>query len=137
MTDNQRASDGAGQTRVGHCRQDETDIYVGRGAGGRSMDDTEIGTRGWLGNPYRVEDGYTRAEAVDRFREDFEARLENDDEFRATVRELAGVVLGCWCQPLEAGSPRCHAEVIAEHADRLAVDEASKKTTDGGNSSNE
>ena len=120
MTDDQRTNGSAGQTRVGVCKQDATDVYVGRGDGGRSMHDTDIGTRGWLGNPYSVEDGYTRAEAIELFRQDFKDRLWNDDEFRAAVRELAGDVLGCWCQPLEANGPPCHAEVIAEYADRLA-----------------
>ena len=107
-------------TRVGHCKRDETDAYAGRGPGGRTMNNTEIGTRGWLGNPYRLADGYSRAESINLFRDDFEARLRADDEFRAAVRDLSGAVLGCWCQSLDDDEPACHAEVIAEHADRLA-----------------
>ena len=37
---------------------------------------------------------------------------------------LAGKTLGCWCQRLDEDSPACHAEVIAEHADRLARDQS-------------
>jgi len=107
------------ETRVGHCKRDETDVYAGRGPGGRSMNDTEIGSRGWLGNPHRLDDGHSRAESIDLFRDDFEARLRADDEFREAVRGLSGAVLGCWCQSLEDDGPACHAEVIAEHADRL------------------
>ena len=77
-------------------------------------------TRGWLGNPHRLEDGYTRAESIDLFRDDFEAKLRGDDEFREAVRELAEKTLGCWCQRVDDDSPACHGEVIAEHADRLA-----------------
>ena len=109
------------RTRVGHCKRDDTDIYVGRGTDGRSMIDTAIGTRGWLGNPHRLDDGYTRAESIALFREDFEARLRGDDEFRAAVRNLAGKTLGCWCRTLADDEPACHADVIAEHAHRLAV----------------
>jgi len=111
---------GTKRTQVGHCKRNETDVYVGRGAGGRSMNDTEIGSRGWLGNPYQLGDGYSRPESIDLFRDDFEARLQADDEFREAVRDLSGTVLGCWCQSLDDDSPACHAEVIAEHADRLA-----------------
>jgi hypothetical protein len=107
------------RTRVGHCKRDETDIYAGRGVAGRSMNNTEIGSRGWLGNPYTLADGYNRAESIDLFRDDFEARLRADDEFRAAVRNLSGTVLGCWCRSLNDDAPACHAEVIAEHADRL------------------
>lgn len=112
-------------TRVGHCKADETNVYVGRGTGGRNMTNTKIGVRGWLGNPHALDDGYTRGESIDLFRDDFEARLRGDEEFRDAVRDLAGETLGCWCRRIDDDSPACHAEVIAEHADRLAeVDDA-------------
>lgn len=110
------------RTRVGKCRDDEIDVYVGRGPGGRDMLETPIGERGWLGNPHTAED-YGREGAIKRFRKAFEHRLENDPEFRERVRDLGGrgLVLGCWCQRLDEDGPACHAEVIAEHADRLAA----------------
>jgi len=118
-----RQDDGAvTETRVGHCKHDSTDVYVGRGPGGRGMLSTPIGMRGWLGNPHAVDD-YGRDGSIDRFRKAFEHRLENDDEFRVRVRELAGSTLGCWCQRLDEDGPACHAEVIAEWADRLAEQE--------------
>ena len=107
------------ETRVGHCKADETDTYAGRGPGGRDMTETPVGERGWLGNPYTVED-YDRGESIARFKEAFYTRLDTDDEFRAAVRDLSGDVLGCWCQRLDADEPACHAEVIAQMADRLA-----------------
>ncbi|QCW05273.1 hypothetical protein [Natrinema pallidum] len=89
--------DGGVKTLVGHCRDDETDIYVGRGdRGDAHLNNTEIGKRGWLGNPYPKDD-YGRAECIELFRADFEDRLEAD-------------------------GPACHGEVIAEHADRLAAE---------------
>jgi len=107
------------ETTVGHCKQDPTDVYVGRGPGGRGMLETPIGERGWLGNPHTVDD-HGREGSIARFRKAFERRLETDPEFRARVRDLAGSTLGCWCQRLDADEPACHAEVIAEHADRFA-----------------
>ena len=75
--------------------------------------------RGWLGNPYPA-DEYGREECIEKFREAFEQKLENDPVFRRAVRDLAGKTLGCWCQSVDADGPACHGEVIAEHVDRLA-----------------
>jgi hypothetical protein len=107
-------------TRVGHCKADETDVYAGRGRNGRDMLSVgKPGMRGWLGNPFTVDD-HGREESIQKFREAFEDKLERDHEFRVRVRELHGETLGCWCQRLDDDGPSCHAEVIAEHADRLA-----------------
>jgi len=83
------------------------------------MLNTPVGDRGWLGNPHRVED-HGREGSIERFRRAFEYRLQNDAEFRARVRDLAGSTLGCWCRGVDEDSPACHGDVIAEHADRLA-----------------
>lgn len=107
------------RTRVGHCKMDSTDVYVGRGPSSRDMNETQVGERGWLGNPYTV-DLYDREESIEQFRSDFETRLAEDAGFRSRVRELSGAVLGCWCQRLDEDAPACHAEVIAEYADWLA-----------------
>jgi hypothetical protein len=115
----EHSSDGISQTRVGHCKADSTDVYVGRGPGGRSMLDTPIGERGWLGNPYPA-DEYGRGESIENFREAFEEKLKLNDAFREAVGDLAGRDLGCWCQRLDEDGPACHAEIIAEHADRIS-----------------
>ena len=109
-------------TRVGHTKADKTDVYAGRGAAGRDMNETRIGERGWLGNPHTL-DTYSRSESIGLFREDFEEKLRRDEEFRGAVRDLAGKTLGCWCQRIDENAPACHAEVIAEHADRLAEED--------------
>lgn len=117
-------SETAPKTRVGHCKKDSTDVYIGRGnRGDAHMLNTEIGKRGWLGNPFPVDD-HGRVQCVERFREEFEARLENDDEFRDAVAQLQGQILGCWCQRVNDDGPLCHGEVIAEHADRLGGDDS-------------
>jgi hypothetical protein len=109
------------RTRVGHCKQDETDVYAGRGPNGRDMFSVaKPGGRGWLGNPFPLADGITREESVESFRQAFEDKLERDAEFREAVGDLAGKTLGCWCQRLGEDEPACHAEIIAEHAVRIA-----------------
>jgi hypothetical protein len=132
MTDREQTtfSTATTPTRVGHVKHDPTEVYVGRGDGGDAhLLNTEIGDRGWLGNPFPV-DQYGRADCLNRYRTEFEARLDEDPDFRATVRGLAGMKLGCWCQRLTDDGPACHAEIIAEHADRLRRE--AMEPTDGG-----
>jgi hypothetical protein len=111
------------ETRVGHCKKDDCDVYIGRGPGARHMLQTPVGERGWLGNPHRVED-HGREGCIERFRTAFEHRLEENVHFRRAVKRLSGATLGCWCQTVDADGPACHGEVIAEWADRLAEREA-------------
>ena len=115
----QQTLTGGTSTRVGHTKKDSCTVYVGRGRRGDGhMMNTEIGNRGWVGNPFPV-DKHGRAGCIERFRTEFEARLDEDDEFREAVRGLHGEILGCWCQRLNDDGPACHGEVIAEWADRL------------------
>lgn len=112
-------------TRVGHVNHDTEaiDEYIGRTDNGTGhLNSIEIGDPGWLGNPYPKRE-HGRAECIELFREDFEDRLEDDERFREAIAELQGHVLGCYCQRLHDASPRCHGEVIAEHADRLGRDD--------------
>jgi hypothetical protein len=110
------------ETRVGHCRHDDVDVYIGRGENDAHLLNTDIGERGWLGNPFHVDD-HGRGQCIERFRAEFEARLQEDDEFREAVAQLKGKVLGCWCQRLEEDGPACHGEAIAEWVDRLVDDD--------------
>ena len=111
---------GGKKTRVGHCKKDAYDVYIGRGdRGDAHLLNTPIGTQGWLGNPFPGSE-YSRTESIERFRAVFEARLADDDEFRIAIRELTGQILGCWCQRLGNDGPGCHGEVIAKWTDRLA-----------------
>jgi len=112
------ASDGTEQTRVGHCKADETDVYVGRGPNGSHMHNTLVGNRGWLGNPFTVEE-YGREKSIRKFRTEFEKLIDTNPVFADAVAELSGKTLGCWCQRLVDEEPACHAEIIAEFADRL------------------
>lgn len=120
-------------TQVGHCKANDTDVYIGRGDQFANITTTPIGNRGWLGNPFVVETHArqahydsdavtvvpTRSESINRFRDVFEQRLNTDEEFRNAVAALAGSTLGCWCQHVSDDTPACHGEVIAEHADTI------------------
>lgn len=120
----QQTLSGGTETRVGHCKKDTTTVYIGRSRGGDGhMMNTPVGESGWLGNPFPV-DTQGRVQCIDRFRTEFESRLDEDDEFRTAVRGLQGEILGCWCQRLTDDGPGCHGEVIAEWADRLGGSES-------------
>lgn len=103
-------------TPVVHCKKDEFDVYVGRGQNQAHFQDTEIGTRGWLGNPHTLED-MTRSDSIMAFASDFHEVLfiEQQQEYIDAVTSLCGSTLGCWCKPKP-----CHGDVIAHAADLLA-----------------
>ena len=114
------------ETRVGHCQRDEVDAYIGRDRLDgelKHMNNTSIEEGGWLGNPYRLEDGYSSEESVQLFEEDLVERIESDPEFRDALTGLQGLVLGCWCRELGEDEPSCHGDIIAKHVDRLAAEE--------------
>jgi hypothetical protein len=126
------------QTRVGHCKADETDVYVGRGPGGRDMLSTAIGQRGWLGNPHTVteEDDsiwlkcptcdrkHSRQEAVRLYEAVLRTRLKYDEDFKEQFKQLRGKKLGRHCSPDEL----CHGEIILELLDEVS----SSQDSDGG-----
>lgn len=106
---------GTGRTEVVNLdRGDPYDVYIGRS--GKGLD-------GPFGN--YVEEGQNRYERVERFREAFRQRLENDEAFRLAVEALRGKKLGCFCMPL-----RCHGMVIVEHLEGLSYDEQSADYVD-------
>lgn len=113
-------------TQVGHCQRDDVDVYIGRDRRNdelKHMNNTSIEEGGWLGNPYRLEDGYSREESVQLFEEDLVNRIETDPDFRRALIDLHGLVLGCWCQELDEDDPSCHGEIIVKHVDRLATED--------------
>ena len=108
-------------TTVVNVRLDLCDCYIGRkGVGGsRHMLNTKAGEPGWLGNPFRPNEG----DAIGRFRLAFKQRLKDDGEFRLAVLALRGKRLGCWCagkDGLTADGPvKCHGQVIAAFVDSV------------------
>jgi len=110
-------------TRVGHCRHDNTSIYIGRDSDSdgnlKHLNNTPVGERGWLGNPYPLDEGHTRKESVALFVEDLLNRVDSDPEFAKALFELQGEDLGCWCQRLDEDRPLCHGEALARVIDSI------------------
>jgi len=93
------------QTIVVNIYKERFDVYIGRG--GRGED-------GYFGNPFRMENGTTREDAIQKFQKYFSERIEKDSEFRRRVLELKGKKLGCFCKP-----KACHGDVIAEWLNKM------------------
>jgi hypothetical protein len=87
-------------TRVVHCKREKFDVYIGRPSR-------------W-GNPYTFKKG-TIAEFVvpkDEVIPRYEAWLKQQPELMASLHELKGKTLGCWCKPAA-----CHGDILARLAD--------------------
>jgi len=125
-------------TQVGHCKQDDHDVYIGRDRDDgeiRHAANTPIETRGWLGNQFVIEAKAsqihreqadielveTREESVERFMQYLLDRIDAEPAFgRALYERVRGKTLGCWCQSVDADEPLCHGEVIAAAADKIS-----------------
>src|SRR6266568_4136135 len=88
------------QTVVVNIYNEQFDAYIGRA--GRGED-------GYFGNPFRMGNGTSREDAVERFQRYFADRIEKDSEFKRRVLALKGKRLGCFCKP-----KACHGDVIAD-----------------------
>lgn len=74
-----------------HCKRDPYDVYIGRGSK-------------W-GNPFVIGRDGTREEVIGFYRE----WIRKQPSLLASLGELRGKVLGCWCAPKP-----CHGEVLLE-----------------------
>ena len=74
-----------------------------------------VGRPGMFGNPFKINDGFTREEAVARFRKTLEWRTQWKQEIQWALR---GKDLACWCPLVDKdGNPvPCHADVLLEIA---------------------
>lgn len=101
----------APRTRVVRMRRkggkvvQDCDVYVGRRCtmGGWNLPESK-----WH-NPFVARDR-DRSVAAAQYRE----WIQKQPELMAALGELKGKVLGCWCAPQS-----CHADVLAELADRV------------------
>ena len=84
-------------TRVVHCKREKYDVYIGRPSK-------------W-GNPFKLYPGDDRAEVLARY----EAWLRQQPHLMASLHELRGKVLGCWCAP-----KLCHGDVLAKLAEEVS-----------------
>ena len=81
-------------SRVVHCKSESYDVYVGRPSK-------------W-GNPFQIGPNRTREQTI----EAYEKWIVRQPDLIASLPELRGKVLGCWCAPRA-----CHGDVLARLAD--------------------
>ncbi len=77
--------------RVVHCKKEKYNIYIGRPSK-------------W-GNSFTIGKDGNREEVIQKYI----AWLENQPELLASIHELKGKILGCWCSP-----NACHGDILAE-----------------------
>lgn len=87
--------------RVVHCKKAKYDVYIGRPSKWGNPFSHKEGTLA----TYKVKD---RQEAIDRYRE----WIQTQPQLLASLKELEGKVLGCWCKP-----QACHGDVLVELLD--------------------
>ena len=89
--------------KVVHCKRAAFDVYIGRGSK-------------W-GNPFSHKKGTkarhvvkSRTEAIEKYKE----WVLNQPELMASLRDIKGKTLGCWCKP-----KACHGDVLMELANLI------------------
>jgi hypothetical protein len=80
--------------RVVHFKREPFDVYIGRPSK-------------W-GNPFAIGKDGTRADVIRKY----EGWLRTQPALLATLPELRGKVLGCWCAP-----QACHGDVLVRLAE--------------------
>jgi Domain of unknown function (DUF4326) len=92
------------KTRLVHCMKEPYDIYIGRGYHDYKRDIHLIESK-WS-NPYRIDVDGTREEVIEKYRDYI---INERPDLIASLSELEGKRLGCWCVP----NP-CHGDVLIE-----------------------
>src|SRR5512134_2394141 len=92
---------------VVNLRKEKYDVYGGRPKGVADCSLLKPGEHGWLGNPFVVGLDGSRDQCIARFKRYFWKRVNQDTEFRAAVKALAGKRVGCFCKPQS-----CHLDVV-------------------------
>lgn len=108
-----------GTIEVGHVRS-KFDLYGGRGRNDdnlRHTQNTEPTRRGWLGNPYTMDEKTPteRRRVIAAYLRAFLERIETDAEFRDAVEGLRGQRVACWCRGVSAERTPdnwCHLDVV-------------------------
>jgi hypothetical protein len=86
------------------------DYYGARGSKNAHLLNTTPGHRGWLGNPYRLQD-HDRREAIAKYAKAFLGRVQTPG-FADRVEQLRGARVACWCRRSDEHEPRCHLDVV-------------------------
>lgn len=76
---------------VEHCKKALYDVYIGRPSK-------------W-GNPFVIGKDGDRDRVLDKYR----TWVMTQPELMASLHELEGKILGCWCSP-----KRCHGDILAD-----------------------
>lgn len=92
------------KTKVVHVSRSLYDVYIGRGT------DPKTGLLGKWGNPFLVGKDGTRSEVIQKYKE----WIVQQPELMASIQELRGLRLGCWCRPRQ-----CHGDVLVELTDGI------------------
>lgn len=93
------------KTTVVNIRNSSYDVYIGRA--GRGQD-------GYFGNPFPLEKGAPKGSTLEKYKEYFYNRINEDPEFKARIHALKGKTLGCFCKPHP-----CHGDTIAEYLNTI------------------
>lgn len=84
------------RTRVVHCKRKPYDVYIGRPSK--------------CGNPFKLHPGGDRDAVIGQY----ERWVRTQPDLMASLHELRGKTLGCWCAP-----KLCHGDVLARLADEV------------------
>ena len=76
------------------------DVYIGRAGKGKD---------GYFGNPFYLYTEALREVTLQKYRDYFYKRIEDDLEFHRRIEELRGKNLVCFCAPKQ-----CHGDIILE-----------------------
>ncbi len=87
---------------VVHCKKEKYDVYIGRPSKWGNPFSYKEGTQA----QWRAED---RADSIAKYRD----WVVKQPKLMASLHELEGKVLGCWCAPLP-----CHGDVLVELIER-------------------
>ena len=96
------------ETTVVHNLNEEFDVYIGR-----EVPEHGLPASKW-GNPFVLEDDSDAAR--DRVIAVYREWIVQQSELMASLGELRGQRLGCWCAP-----KRCHGDVLAQLANESAA----------------
>lgn len=86
-------------TKVVHCKRQKYDVYIGRPS--------------IFGNPFSIGKDGIRSDVIQKYRDYFYKRIEEDLHFKEMILRCRDKTLGCFCKPLD-----CHGDIIAEWLDK-------------------
>lgn len=92
-------------TKIVNLYKESYDVYIGRAGKGQD---------GYFGNPIRLKSDESRGSTLEKYKEYFYNRLQNDKEFKEKIHSLKDKTLGCFCKP-----NACHGDIIKEYLDNL------------------